>query len=145
MFEKILVAVDGSDHSNDAIDIACDLAAKYGNADVLLVHAPMVTMPSVTLGASGYAMIPDTETVVAAGQSVIDEAEQRAKAAGCSSVSSKLLRGDPAEAIIAEAAEFDAKLIVAGRRGLGRLRGLLLGSVSQKLTSHAPCAVLTAG
>lgn len=49
--------------------------------------------------------------------------------------------GDPAETIL-ECAREAVDLVVLGRRGRGRLAGLLLGSVSQKLVSLAPCAVM---
>ena len=48
---------------------------------------------------------------------------------------------DPAEAIIEAARVGQADTIVIGRRGRGRLAGLLLGSVSQKVASLAPCIV----
>ncbi|RVH85207.1 universal stress protein, partial [Sinorhizobium medicae] len=50
--------------------------------------------------------------------------------------------GDYAETILAVADEVDADLIVVGSRGLGGLRGLLVGSVSQKVVQHADCSVL---
>ncbi len=50
--------------------------------------------------------------------------------------------GDPAEVLIDTAKRKHADAIVAGRRGRGRLAGLLLGSVSQKLTCLAPCPVI---
>lgn len=50
--------------------------------------------------------------------------------------------GDPAEEIIALATDQRADLIVIGSRGHGRLAGLLLGSVAQKVLAHASCPVL---
>jgi nucleotide-binding universal stress UspA family protein len=50
--------------------------------------------------------------------------------------------GDATETILETAARTGADLIVVGRRGRGRLGGLLLGSVSQKIVTLAPCAVL---
>ena len=51
-------------------------------------------------------------------------------------------RGDDHESIIEVARIRDSSLIVMGSRGLGRLAGLVLGSTSQKVVSHAPCPVL---
>lgn len=145
MFEKILVAVDGSEHSNHAIDIACDIAGRYDGASVEIVHAPVIDLPSPTLGAAGAALLPDMKTLMAEAQTIVDKACDRAIGAGCADTVGKVLRGDPAEAIVAEAGANNATLIVAGRRGLGKLKGLLLGSVSQKLNTHAKCPVLTVG
>jgi len=49
---------------------------------------------------------------------------------------------DPAEAIIEAARREHADAIIVGRRGRGQLAGLLLGSVSQKVVSLAPCTVI---
>jgi nucleotide-binding universal stress UspA family protein len=54
-------------------------------------------------------------------------------------VHTEILEGSPAEAIIEVANTSKSDLIVMGSRGLGRLAGLLLGSTSQKVVSHAPC------
>ena len=50
--------------------------------------------------------------------------------------------GDPAQSIIETVAREAADALVVGRRGRGRLAGLLLGSVSQKIASLAPCMVV---
>lgn len=50
--------------------------------------------------------------------------------------------GDPADAIVDEAGDWGADLIVLGTRGLGGAQRLLLGSVSTKVLHRAPCDVL---
>ena len=59
------------------------------------------------------------------------------------SVRTVLREGDPAAAIRDLAREEKPDIIVMGRRGLGDLAGLLLGSVSQKVLHLAECACLT--
>ncbi len=79
----------------------------------------------------------------ALGERLLSDAADRARGQAVPSVRTVVREGDPASAILAVAKEADADLIVMGRRGLGDLAGLLLGSVSQKVTHLAECACLT--
>jgi len=53
-----------------------------------------------------------------------------------------VVRGDPAEQILARAKREKADLILLGSRGLSDIRGFLLGSVSQQVATYAPCSVM---
>lgn len=53
-----------------------------------------------------------------------------------------LLAGEPGQAVIDHVTNVPQALIVVGSRGMSRVRGLLIGSVSQRLTQHAPCPVM---
>jgi nucleotide-binding universal stress UspA family protein len=134
-FERILVAVDGSRHSDRAVAYAKELATRYASA-VFLVHAFPHTSDLI-----GY---QDYERRVArrelAGQAVIDRARDALGAP--SGVQEELLEGPPADAILRVAETRHADLIVMGTRGLGDLGGLLLGSVSHKVIHSAACPVL---
>jgi nucleotide-binding universal stress UspA family protein len=138
MFKNILVPVDGSGHALRALDVACDLAQKYG-ATLRLVHAyPPIAADSL----AGYG---DIEPIIArctqAGEAVLAQAAERAK--GCAQeITTELREAPDAEAILEEADVHHCDLIVMGTRGLGRLSGLLLGSVSQKVVQHAKVPVL---
>jgi nucleotide-binding universal stress UspA family protein len=57
-------------------------------------------------------------------------------------IHTELIEGSPAEAIIDVAETRHSDVIVMGSRGISTLAGLLLGSTSQKVVSHAPCPVL---
>lgn len=57
-------------------------------------------------------------------------------------IQTETLEGNPAEVILDIAKSQNSNVIVMGSRGLGKLAGLLLGSTSQKVVSHAPCPVL---
>ena len=56
----------------------------------------------------------------------------------------QLARGDAAEEIIAFARKLSVDLIISGSRGLGAVRGWLMGSVSRKLAHYSGCSVLIA-
>jgi nucleotide-binding universal stress UspA family protein len=80
---------------------------------------------------------------VALGGRLMADAEAQARQRAVPSVRTVLREGDPAAAILNVAREEKADLIVMGRRGLGDLAGLLLGSVSHKVSHLAECACLT--
>ncbi|WP_099827651.1 universal stress protein [Oceaniglobus indicus] len=144
MFTTILVAFDGSDQSQTALRTACDVTLKYGAA-LHVVHVPEPHAETLVVGAA-YATIPETEEhLMERAKPVIEKARALAVEAGVEPASAEILRGYPADAILDHARENDIDLIVSGRRGMGRLKGLMLGSVSQKLAALAPCAVLTVG
>ena len=73
---------------------------------------------------------------------ILIQARQRAQELGVAEVETATAWGDAAEAIMAAAGRVRADVIVLGRRGRGRLAGLLLGSVSQKVVALAPCTVI---
>jgi nucleotide-binding universal stress UspA family protein len=78
----------------------------------------------------------------ALGQRLVQDAASRAREQAAS-VRTVLREGDPASAILEVARSEQVDMIVMGRRGLGDLAGLLLGSVSHKVAHLAECACLT--
>jgi nucleotide-binding universal stress UspA family protein len=138
MFKNILVPVDGSDHALHALDVACDLAQKYG-ATLRLVHAYPPIFTDVMMSGA------DIEAIIAlrtqAGEAILQRAMEHAQVC-VSDLTAELREAPDAEAILEEAETHHCDLIVMGTRGLGRLAGLLLGSVSQKVIQHARCPVL---
>ena len=138
MFKNILVPVDGSDHALRALDVACDLAQKYGAA-LRLVHTYPPIFTDSTMGGA------DIEPLIArrtgAGEAVLARAREYVKDCALD-ITTELREAPDAEAILEEADAHHCDLIVMGTRGLGRLTGLLLGSVSQKVVQHAKCPVL---
>jgi nucleotide-binding universal stress UspA family protein len=142
MFKEIVVAFDGSEHAETAVQTACDIATKY-DARLHIVHVPEVYDQSVPVGASGVVIPIEQETLEDNGKQLVERANEIAKEAGVSPASSEIRPGPPADAIVSVAEERHADLIVSGRRGLGNLTGALLGSVTQAVASRADCAVLT--
>ena len=145
MIDKILVPIDGSDHAFRAIDFASELAVKH-DAALMLLHAVPLT-PNMTEGQRRYAEVEhiegsdDVVQFTIAEQQLMTSARTRAKEAGVARVDTLVEPGDPAEVVLNHAAKYD--LIVMGRRGLGPVKGLLQGSVSQKINQLADAACVT--
>lgn len=144
MFNTILLAYDGSEHAQNALDAAAELA-KTHVAALHVVHTPQVDTPPVVIGS--YVSIldvpPTPDQIVEAGKHVADMATAEALAAGVPLAKMHLCAGAPALNILDTAEAIDADLIVMGRRGLGAFGALALGSVSQSVAHSAKCACLT--
>jgi nucleotide-binding universal stress UspA family protein len=136
LFKHIVVAVDGSEHSDRALQYAKMLAECFGSV-LRLVHAFPQT--SDLLGYEEYEKLVSRREL--AGQAVLDEARQKLGPTNID-VHEELLEGPPAEAILAVAETRQADLIVMGTRGLSTIPGLLLGSVSHKVIRHSACPVM---
>ncbi|MDX8351550.1 universal stress protein [Cognatiyoonia sp. IB215182] len=145
MFKTIVVAVDGSDCSKKAVTTACDIAAANG-AKMVIVHAPQAeTTAFIVGGPVGYHELltaPSHAELEETGNKIVAEAAELAKEKGCT-VETDMHIGDPVRQVLKVAKDKDADLIVMGRRGLGSVASLFLGSTSQKIQHHATCACLT--
>lgn len=137
MFQKILVAYDGSDPAGHAFDLALDLAGKYGAAlRVLAVARP----PEFGEEVETEAMLNNSrQHLHHALKSLKERATRLGRAVEC-----KVVVGHPAERIVINAEEWGADLIVIGHRGHGLIGRWLLGSVAKQVMHHATCAVLVA-
>ncbi len=146
MFKKIVVGLDGSENSENALRIACDLAKKY-KSEIHLVHTPEPRTVAFAVGAAaGYqavATTPTEEEVKEATEKVMNSAMAIAKECKQTIASTHTDRGEPSEEIIACAEKCGADLIVTGRRGLGSVGSLLQGSTTQKVNHRAKCACLS--
>jgi nucleotide-binding universal stress UspA family protein len=143
--ERILVAVDSSENSMKAVDAAATIAAACGASLSLLAVVPSAASIAEELEAYARSehLLNELPSILAAVQpAFLDTAERRARDKRVMNVSKETAMGDPASAIVETARDKRCDLIVLGSRGRGRLSGLLLGSVSQKVVTHAPCAVL---
>ena len=144
--ERILVGVDGSAPSLKAVDFAADLAGKY-NAELILLKVAGDRPLELDTAVEEYARSEHmpaaaAEFVLTMADNILDNARKEALAKGATQISVEPSFGDPAAQIIAAARDHQADLIVIGSRGHGRLAGLLLGSVAQKVVSLAPCPVV---
>lgn len=137
---RIIVATDGSPGANRAIDMAA-LFAKTSGADlIILTIGGNITGAQLRELADAAGDL--SETLEAAAKKILGQARKRALRIGARNIKLQTGWGDPAETIIDTVRREKADMLVVGRRGRGRLSGLLLGSVSQKLASLAPSAVV---
>lgn len=137
--KRILVATDGSESSDRAVDYAAGLARDSG-ADLLIANV---------IGGFG---LPDTvfrkftraehawlkDLLAAQSAAILTAARDRAFKDGAGTIRLESRQGEVAPALLEIARESQADLLVVGKRGTGRAAGLLLGSVSQSLASLAP-------
>jgi nucleotide-binding universal stress UspA family protein len=137
---RIIVATDGSPSANRAVDAAAKMA-KIAGAE-LLVLTVGGDVSGMALRELAGVQGDLSAALQEAANAILERARTRALRNGVSEVQVRSGWGDPAEVLIAAARREKPDLLVVGRRGRGRLSGLLLGSVSQKLTSLAPCKVL---
>ncbi len=162
--ETILCALDGSDHSDKAVGLAADLAARYG-ARLYFVHVLMRDLTFADLGkfdgnahladvveaeqkaladlmVSGQvAFVPGASNAVIhqLAEIVTVDAKAEAERLGVDSVDVAILDGKPDQEIVSFADQVAADLIVIGTRGLSGVKDILLGSVSQKVLNRAGC------
>lgn len=172
MAERIVVATDGSDTGHRAVEFAATLSKKLGQAlcivHVLMHGRPSeefakmaeiegLAKPARKSGGTGGmadpaafgGLFPGAEDeigtarmITALGEHVAESAKKRAEEAGARDVTTRICAGDIADEILDVAEAEKADILVLGRRGLGRVREVLLGSVSQKVLHHADCKVV---
>lgn len=120
------------------LDAPADLVARLDEETDAMVS---------TIG-SAYAEVPvllplSPELLEAIGQHVCDRARVIAREHGANDVAVSIVNAAPADAILGAAQHEKADMIVMGSRGLGRLQGLLLGAVSQRVGHLATCTCVT--
>jgi nucleotide-binding universal stress UspA family protein len=141
-WKRICCPIDFSDASRAALEVAADLARRFG-ARLVLLHAypiPGYTFPDGSVVASPKMM-----------QELADQAERhleewRADAqrlAGTPEVSAEKAVGEPAAEILAWAAKNGIDLLVLGTHGRTGIEHALMGSIAERVVRRAHCPVLT--
>lgn len=173
MIKKILVPVDGSAHSIRATELASDLATKYDAEIVLMHVLLRGHMPEglqramqVEVGRGGgsdtgatslvnypqeiMARVNDRKATQLSvdelnfiGKTMLSGVTKLCRDKGVKKISQYIEEGDPAELIVNQANAADVDMIVMGSRGLSNLRGMLMGSVSHKVSYLSRCTCVT--
>lgn len=138
MFSKVVVALDGSDYAERALEAAIDIAQKYA-AELHLVHVNNVQEIFIAVGGASTLIKP--ENYEEPGKKILEQASQKANASHCT-FETHQLDGDHGRAVVDKARELAADLIVVGSKGHSDFAGIMLGSVSHKITHQASCPCL---
>ena len=145
MSKKFLVAVDGSDHAQKALELAASLAKPSDAALVILHVVPFERVPEA------FQRFAEIEGIAAGeraaryrydmtiGDSIVSEAETYAREHGVERIKTVVAEGSPANEIVAQARSERVDMIFLGSRGVSDLKGLLIGSVSHRVMHLAPC------
>ena len=151
LFEKILVPLDRSEHSRRALDVAIQIAKKFGGRITLIhVYSVVVTrvvMPEPSTLTPSVPIMPEAyvsklaEVAREAGSRILAGGKQRVKAEKVE-VDAMLREGHVVQEIIRVSKEGNFDLIVMGARGVSRIREMLLGSVTDGVMHHVRCPVL---
>jgi nucleotide-binding universal stress UspA family protein len=138
---RILVGTDGSEGASRAVDAAARLTVAL-RAELWIVNVidgptreELNKITQIEKSSVG-------DVLDAISDQILVKAKERSQSLGVPVVHLKSRFGDSAQAILETAHDINADAIFAGKRGRGRLAGVLLGSVSQKLASLAPCMVV---
>lgn len=140
IFKEILVPVDFSTHSAEAIRVAADMAQCY-RASLTLVH--VVDPLSFAVSAYEFHSAEQRRVLMAELEKSLAAAKRGAEAAGAERVETKLLEGAVAAVIVDLANTADFDLIVMGTHGRTGFKRALTGSVAETVVRTAMCPVLT--
>ncbi|MBI2571504.1 MAG: universal stress protein [Candidatus Schekmanbacteria bacterium] len=138
--ERILVPIDFSEHSYDALSYAAELA-KLFQAEIRLFHA--IDDAIFLVGASPYATLAAAshESLLEDSREALTRCQQARVPEGVKS-SWDVAFGAPAEEIVRAAQVFDCQLIVISTHGHTGLAHVLLGSVAERVVRKSACPVL---
>jgi len=136
LFKRILVPLDGSEHSLHALKKAIEIAKKF-DGKITLIH--IFSVGTITTSSSESCEI--IKEIRKRGESVLANAKKDVKAQEVQ-VETLIKEGHTVNEILKVVKEGDFNLIVIGARGISKIKEILLGSVSDGVIRHAPCPVL---
>jgi nucleotide-binding universal stress UspA family protein len=141
MFKKILLAVDGSGHSNKVIETGVEMAVKFG-AEIVILNTYFIPERFNAHESSHYTYLRKIEeSMVKHGTDLLSSLKSELEAKGIK-VKTFLEKGPASTKIITKAASEECDLIIVGTRGLGNVTSLIIGSTSNYVLHHASCPVL---
>lgn len=150
MFSKVLVPIDGSEHSFKALEVAIEVAKRFGSKLTLLYVSSSSTIPLIApetpfiastpiANPSAFLSLREVESKTA--EELLNRAEGLARERGVE-VEKARREGHAVREIVRVVKEGGYELVVIGAKGTSGVRELLLGSVAEGVLRHAPCSVL---
>ena len=138
---KILVATDGSEDALLADQAAIDLSGRTG-AELHVVHAWQDLRPPALPAMAVDEYSQAYEQWKREAGMLLDEEAERLRSAGGIVSEAHLREGRPAEEITKLAEELNVDLVIIGSRGLGAIKRLVMGSVSEGVVHLTTCPTL---
>lgn len=138
MYTNIMIAVDGSDESLEAVRQALALMGRGLRAEIALVNvqeaASLLELATRDSDAIAAAAVEAGEHLMAQGAALLD-------AAGVG-YSMEVILGEPATALVDMAEQINADVLILGARGMGAVESALVGSVSKAIISRCSKPVM---
>ncbi|MEE4304535.1 MAG: universal stress protein [Wenzhouxiangella sp.] len=141
--KEILVPVDGSDNANRAVRFAAGMASALDVPMRLFYVFPAASVE--VIGMAGMSRDDIDHAAQAAAQRAFDKTREALGDDAPKDLEEETSIGDPAEEIVRYAEDDPGVMVIMGRRGLSRMKSLVLGSVSDKVSRHAksPVTIIT--
>ncbi|HLM61015.1 MAG TPA: universal stress protein, partial [Pyrinomonadaceae bacterium] len=144
---KILIATDGSEFSRATIEECCRLAVRSEGTEIEIVSVYENVYPVAAEPFAVSAEYVQEMEDAARNQAHNFAAEAQKQIREClpglsAELTTKVVKGSPDQAVVEEAENWAADLLVVGSHGRGFWGRMFLGSVSQSVINHAPCSVL---
>jgi len=142
MYSKILVPLDGSERAAKALVHALELAKRLGSK-VTLIHVVPSLPPYINTAVDrlGHAQQSIVNELLRHGKEMLEQVVSSNSDKGIE-IDTYTVMGQPADEILEKAKSENYDLIVMGSRGLGEIKGYIMGSVSNRVSRHASCPVL---
>lgn len=145
--DRILLAIDGSEHSMRAATLAGEISFRFG-VPVDVINVVPEGMPVVPGAVHEYAQlehvyVTQRELLKSVGNDIVAVGAAKVKAAGGDVGALEVLIGSPAHGIVSYAEQSGVDCIVMGRRGLGDIKGLVMGSVSHRVGHLTDLTLIT--
>jgi len=148
MIKSLLVAIDGSVHSENVVRYAAFIAESCDAKLIILAVVKAHKVPKMSVELRAYADMEhisgsDLDSMKMIAKGVVDDAKKLAMELGVKDVAAIVDSGPVARSIVATASQKKVDIIVVGSRGMGNIEATLRGGVSHRVGLLAKCSVLT--